>query len=97
MKPEPLDLGATVAEFVRILRRMIGEHIQITLTTTPGAPLINADRNQIEQIVMNLCINARDAMPSGGPLTIETGSTSLGAEDIRSQPGAAKARGSSCA
>jgi len=87
MKAEPLDLGATVAEFVRILRRMIGEHIQITLTTTPGAPLINADRNQIEQIVMNLCINARDAMPSGGPLTIETGSTSLGAEDIRSQPG----------
>jgi PAS domain S-box-containing protein len=86
VKPELLDLGATVSEFIRILRRMIGEHIQITLTTTAGAPLINADRNQIEQIVMNLCINARDAMPAGGPLTIETGATSLSAEELRSQP-----------
>jgi PAS domain S-box-containing protein len=86
VKLEPLDLGATVAEFLRILRRMIGEHIQITLTTASGAPLVNADRNQIEQIVMNLCINARDAMPSGGPLTIETGATSLAAEEIRAWP-----------
>ena len=55
----------------------VGEHIAFNTSSEPGARLVHADRGQLEQILMNLCVNARDAMPEGGKLTIETAETEL--------------------
>src|SRR5437899_2198665 len=71
LQPRVLHLNAAVVESVSMLQRLIGEHI--TLTTAPNAQRdrVKADPTQLEQILMNLAINARDAMPRGGRLTIE--------------------------
>ena len=70
--PRVLDLNVVVAEMGNILRRLIGEHIE--LITRPQSDLgrVRADRSQVEQVIMNLAINARDAMPKGGRLILET-------------------------
>jgi signal transduction histidine kinase len=70
-KPEVLDLNAVVADVGKMLRRVIGEDIK--LQTSPGVGLgsVMADRGQIDQVIMNLVVNARDAMPAGGRITIE--------------------------
>ncbi|MHC1743627.1 MAG: response regulator [Syntrophobacteraceae bacterium] len=72
MKPEALDLNTVVGELLRMVRRIIGEHIRLQFL--PGDQLgnIQADRGMMEQVLMNLCVNARDAMPDGGDLIIET-------------------------
>ncbi|OPY88878.1 MAG: Blue-light-activated protein [Syntrophus sp. PtaU1.Bin208] len=68
----PLDLNSTIEDLLKMLHRLIGEHIDLHLI--PGTSLwtVNADRGQMEQVIINLCINARDAMPEGGRLSIET-------------------------
>ncbi|MGE3808425.1 MAG: response regulator [Gemmataceae bacterium] len=68
---EILDLGAIVADMERMLGRILGEDLDLYTQHSPGLGKIKADRGQIEQIIMNLAINARDAMPTGGKLTIE--------------------------
>ena len=70
--PEVLDLNTVVAELLKMLRRVIGEHIH--LEWLPGRHLgaVHADRTMMEQVLMNLCVNARDAMPGGGSLTLES-------------------------
>jgi two-component system, cell cycle sensor histidine kinase and response regulator CckA len=72
LDPHPLDLGEVAAALLPMLRRLIGEDIEIAMLAAPGLPSVLADRSQIEQVVVNLSVNARDAMPSGGTLTIET-------------------------
>jgi PAS domain S-box-containing protein len=67
-----LDLGEVAGELVPLLRRLIGEHIKIALKHDGGPARVLADRAQLEQVIINLAVNARDAMPTGGTLTIET-------------------------
>jgi two-component system cell cycle sensor histidine kinase/response regulator CckA len=88
LQPRVLRLNAAVGESVSMLQRLIGEHI--TLTTVPGArrDRVKADPTQLEQVLMNLAINARDAMPQGGRLTIETADVDLDESFAREHPGA---------
>ncbi|HET6149711.1 MAG TPA: ATP-binding protein [Polyangia bacterium] len=67
-----LDLNAVVASLGPLLARLIGEQVRITMALAPGKAYVKADRSQIEQVIVNLVTNARDAMPSGGQLAIET-------------------------
>lgn len=68
----PLDVNALMTDMTGMLGRLIGEHIEITLALAPALSRALADRSQLEQVVMNLVVNARDAMPGGGRVTIET-------------------------
>lgn len=70
--PKLLDLNEVVTNSEKLLRRLIGEDVVLTVTSRPGACHIMADPNQLDQIIMNLAVNARDAMPRGGRLTFET-------------------------
>jgi len=72
LQPEVLDLNALLQGIEKMLRRLIGEDVELKLILTPQLGNIEADPGQIEQIIMNLAVNARDAMPQGGKLTIET-------------------------
>ena len=71
LAPKPIDLAATMPELVPLLRRTLGEHIEIRYVETPGLWPALADAAQLESAVLNLALNARDAMPGGGRLTIE--------------------------
>jgi signal transduction histidine kinase/ActR/RegA family two-component response regulator len=72
LAPSVLDLNRLVADMERLLRRLIGENIDLTVTLAPMRTLVRADSGQLEQVIINLATNARDAMPGGGSLTIET-------------------------
>jgi PAS domain S-box-containing protein len=72
LRPTVLELNGVVGEIERMLRRLIGEHIDLTTDLTAGEAPVKADRSQIEQVLMNLVVNARDAMPGGGRLRIAT-------------------------
>ena len=74
-----LDLNTAVSSVDDMLRRLIGEEIQLTMRLDPATGPIEAGQDQIEQLIMNLCINARDAMPQGGNLTIVTNNVALDA------------------
>jgi len=85
--PEILDLGVVVSDMTRMLQRMVGETVTLRDVISPGRGMVKADRSQIEQVLMNLAVNARDAMPDGGTLTIEVGDATLDAEYENSHPG----------
>ncbi|HME69306.1 MAG TPA: PAS domain S-box protein [Myxococcota bacterium] len=72
LKPERLDLNAVISEMENMLRRLIGEHIEVRTNLAPDLGHVRADRGQIQQVLMNLVVNARDAMEAGGVLTLET-------------------------
>jgi two-component system, cell cycle sensor histidine kinase and response regulator CckA len=72
IEPTVLDVNVVVSSMQAMLRRLIGEEVNVVLALRPRLAPVTADRGQIEQIVMNLAMNARDAMPTGGTLTIET-------------------------
>src|SRR5271166_1968437 len=77
LAPKVLDLNEVVAENLKMLTRMIGEDIDLVMVPAPALGAVRADPGQIDQVIMNLAVNARDAMPQGGKLTIETANTSL--------------------
>lgn len=70
---EELDLNEVIDDFSKMIRRLIGEHIEFSTLYKPGRMTIKADKSQIEQVLMNLCVNARDAMEEGGTLKVTTG------------------------
>ncbi len=84
--PEIVDLAAVVAKTTEMLRRVIGEHVNLIVKSSRATSLVCADPGQMEQILMNLTINARDAMPSGGAVTIETANVRLGDDYIKTRP-----------
>ncbi|HLY11937.1 MAG TPA: response regulator [Planctomycetota bacterium] len=79
LQPKVLDLNSVVQSMDDLLRRLIGEHIELTTSLAAGLASVRADQGQIEQVIMNLAVNSRDAMPSGGRLTIETRNVDLDA------------------
>jgi PAS domain S-box-containing protein len=75
--PVPLDLNATIAGAQKVLRRIIGENIELQQTLDPRLWPVRCDPVQLEQVILNLAVNARDAMPSGGTLELETGNVEV--------------------
>jgi two-component system, cell cycle sensor histidine kinase and response regulator CckA len=86
LQPEILDLNGIVADMSAMLRRLIGEDIELAAVAQPDLGSINADPGQVQQIIMNIAVNSRDAMPSGGKLTIETANADLDENYVREHP-----------
>lgn len=86
LQPRTVDLGDVVDSAAGLLRRVIGEDICIDLSKESGLPPIEADPAMIEQVLINLAANARDAMPDGGTLAISTGRVRLSRRDLASMP-----------
>jgi PAS domain S-box-containing protein len=87
LQPWPLDLNTTVIEIEKMLGRLIGADVEVVTHLDPHLGIVKADPGQIEQVLMNLAVNARDAMPEGGRLTIETANVAFGEPYARSHPG----------
>ncbi len=87
----PTDLGQATQDMLRMLSRLIGEDIAIAAEVAPDLPPVLADAGQLQQVLMNLCLNARDAMPNGGTLSIQVDEVSLDADDamrvVSARPG----------
>jgi len=86
LEPKILDLNESVSTMAKLLRRLIGEDIALVLCPHPALGRVNIDPGQVEQIIMNLAVNARDAMPGGGQLTIETMNVELDGIDAHQPP-----------
>ncbi|WP_439649773.1 ATP-binding protein [Gymnodinialimonas ulvae] len=72
LEPEVIDLRDSVGELTHLLNRLVGERITLSLSNDPALTPIRADRRQLDQVIMNLVVNARDAMPEGGEVRVET-------------------------
>ncbi len=86
LQPRVLDLNAVLMEMGKMLPRLIGEHIEYTFVPGPKVAPLKADPGQIEQVVMNLAVNARDAMPHGGTLRMRTQNVVMCDADVRERP-----------
>ncbi|MCB9099816.1 MAG: PAS domain S-box protein [Anaerolineales bacterium] len=92
IEPQVLNLNEVVNQIDKLLRRIIGEHIDLKTATFPHLWPVKADRSQLEQVIVNLAVNARDAMPEGGQLTIQTTNmtldeTTAGVDYFQIEPG----------
>jgi two-component system, cell cycle sensor histidine kinase and response regulator CckA len=92
LSPAVLDLNTLVSDMEKMLPRLIGEDIVLRIRLAPDLARVKADHGQIEQIVMNLAVNARDAMPDGGHLTVETANVELDEAYARQHAGAKPGR-----
>ena len=88
LEPKVLDVNAVVMGVAPMLRRLIGEDLELVTVPAPDLGRVKADPSQLEQVIVNLAVNARDAMPQGGTLTIETGNVELDEAYTRRHPGA---------
>jgi two-component system, cell cycle sensor histidine kinase and response regulator CckA len=88
LQPVVLDINDVVGRMDKMLRRLIGEDVQLVTRLSEGLGRTRTDPGQLEQIIVNLAVNARDAMPQGGKLTIETGNAELDETYIADHPGA---------
>jgi PAS domain S-box-containing protein len=92
MQPDHLNLNQVVGNMTKMLQRILGEDIALRSDYAPTLPLVFADAGMIEQILLNLAVNARDAMPDGGHLMIATASKTIGEEYAQQNPSAAPGR-----
>ncbi|MCS7089850.1 MAG: ATP-binding protein [Verrucomicrobiota bacterium] len=92
MKARPINLNEVVTDMSKMLRRLLGEHIELQCQLDPALSLIQADVAMIEQVIVNLAVNARDAMPHGGKLTIRTERTEVSPEHLKRSAEAAPGR-----
>ncbi len=83
LQPKVLDLNEKVADVEKMLARVIGEDIELIARLHPSLKPVKADPSQVEQVLINLAVNARDAMPHGGKLAMETSNLELGVEEAR--------------
>lgn len=88
LQPRSLNLNEVISEGIKMLRRLIGEDIELITTLAPQLSMVKADTGQIDQVIMNLAVNARDAMPQGGTLIIETANVELDDEFVQRHVGA---------
>jgi PAS domain S-box-containing protein len=88
IEPTVVDLNESVVEIQKMLHRIIGEDIELTIRLQPGLGYVKADSGQLGQVLMNLAVNSRDAMPSGGKLAIETANVDLDDTYVRQHLGA---------
>ena len=88
LTPAVLNLNTLVSDMEKMLPRLLGEDIEVSLALDDRLGSVKADQNQIEQVIMNLAVNARDAMPAGGRLEIRTANVELDQSYIRNHPGA---------
>jgi two-component system cell cycle sensor histidine kinase/response regulator CckA len=87
LTPSVLSLNSLVSDMEKMLPRLLGEDINVSLSLEPALGNVKADQSQIEQVIMNLAVNARDAMPSGGKLRIQTANVELDHTYTRDHPG----------
>jgi len=87
LTPAVLNLNTLVSDMEKMLPRLLGEDIEVSLAVDPELNNVKADQSQIEQVIMNLAVNARDAMPAGGKLRIETANVELDQTYTRNHPG----------
>jgi two-component system, cell cycle sensor histidine kinase and response regulator CckA len=87
MQPRVLDMGAVLADVEKMLHRLIGEDVVLVVRNAPGLGNVRADPSQVEQVILNLAVNARDAMPRGGTLTLETTNVELDEDYVRRHAG----------
>jgi PAS domain S-box-containing protein len=82
LQPRILDLNAVVSQMEQMLQRLIGEDVDLSTRLEPHLGSVKADPGQMEQVLMNLAVNARDAMPEGGQITVETQNVSIDADSV---------------
>jgi two-component system cell cycle sensor histidine kinase/response regulator CckA len=86
LQPETLDLNRVIVSMEGMFRHLMGGNVNIQIVLAPGLEAVKADAGQIEQVIMIMAINARDAMPNGGKLTLETENASFGQESVGRYP-----------
>jgi two-component system cell cycle sensor histidine kinase/response regulator CckA len=92
LEPQDIQLNTVVTDVLSLLEKVIGKDVEIRTSLAAELSPVRADASQIEQVLMNLCLNARDAMPSGGRLTIQTRNTNLDDDACRRTPGLSPGR-----